>query len=166
MNDSRSAFYCNRGEALDVRPYIKMASRAARHPLAKAPRPISRTLPPIATTRGATRRHTAHRFRSPPCNLCIRYTHAYTSVVMGSDDSRRSCSVCRYCRSARARSRLTSTSSSHFTRLLRVRDHLSPFLTLARRSTDNNSESHAMFLLSKWMGAPITSTECTLYRLN
>ncbi|KYN16639.1 40S ribosomal protein S20 [Trachymyrmex cornetzi] len=64
-----------------------MASRAAWHPLAKAPRPISRTLPPIATTRGATRRHTAHRFRSPPCIRYGIHTHtpAYTSVHVGSD---------------------------------------------------------------------------------
>jgi len=71
-----------RAEALDVRPYIKMASRAAWHPLAKPPRPISRTLPPIATTLRRDGIHTAHRFRSPHTSAARALTSDATLYVI------------------------------------------------------------------------------------
>lgn len=77
----------------------------------QAPRPISRTLPPIATTRGATRRHTAHRFRSPHIHYTVygihthTRPHRYTRLHLGSSvlsSTVEHCRVvesveCRYC---------------------------------------------------------------------
>lgn len=112
-----------------MRPYIKMASRAAWHPLAKPPRPISRTLPPIATTRAAT----AHRAPFP----------LTTHVGSARADARRD-----------ALRHFTRGHSAFRPRPVRRVPRLFYPRAAYRPTTDENPGSHSTFLLSKWMGAP------------
>lgn len=119
-----------RGEALDVRPYIKMASRAAWHPLAKPPRPISRTLPPIATTLRRDGIHTAHRFRSPHTSAARALTSDATLYVILRAVTRQS------------RPRPVRGVSYGF------------FISAAFLPVPTKILDRTVFLLSKWMRVP------------